>query len=454
MSRVAWFLTVMLGALAACDYPANLLQTCTRTSDCPERELCGAASHVCEPGCLARECGTGPRGESCGDCPGGAYCDDGGYCRVAGCGNDACEVGESPVSCPEDCAVAEVALTGSSACFRFRSGVIRCAGEGSWGELGDGELRDRTGLTRPVRLDRLALQVAAGWGSFCALVVGGEVWCWGAPYATVVDGFTAVASGLHQIPLRLPATSLAMGIEHACAVLGDGTVSCWGENGSGQLGVGQLGHTDWYHPVEVAGLSGIAWLALGWRTSCAVTASGLPWCWGDSGSHQILGAGFNVAQLPPLAQPLADVTSLSTGFTGCAALGDGTLWCWGDNQSGQLGNGTTQIGAQPVQVPLDDVVQVSGSSHTCAVDWLGQLWCWGSNAYGQLGDGSTDGRFSPPTTPAALEDVIRVTAGGEETCAVTADGGAWCWGLNGKGQLSLNGNPEQVLFPQPVRVAW
>jgi alpha-tubulin suppressor-like RCC1 family protein len=70
-----------------------------------------------------------------------------------------------------------------------------------------------------------------------------------------------------------------------------------------------------------------------------------------------------------------------------------------------------------------------GGGHTCGLTAQGTAFCWGVNDYGQLGDGTTADR----TRPAAVAGGLRfaeLTAGGSRTCGRTVAGEAFCWGLN------------------------
>ena len=92
--------------------------------------------------------------------------------------------------------------------------------------------------------------------------------------------------------------------------------------------------------------------------------------------------------------------------------------------------------AQPLAGELSGVAQVSaGGSHTCALTLAGGVKCWGNNISGQLGDGTTRSRGVPVAVLGLLERVVMVSAGSGHTCAVTATGGAKCWGDNRAGQL-------------------
>jgi hypothetical protein len=120
--------------------------------------------------------------------------------------------------------------------------------------------------------------------------------------------------------------------------------------------------------------SGVVAVALGVYRTCAIKQDGSLWCWGYSGSGQIMSSGVvSVA--------------LGSGHT-CAIKQDGSLWCWGDNNYGQLGDGTNTDKNTPVQIMASGVSSVAaGRHHTCAIKQDGSLWCWGFNYHGQLGDG-------------------------------------------------------------------
>jgi alpha-tubulin suppressor-like RCC1 family protein len=131
------------------------------------------------------------------------------------------------------------------------------------------------------------------------------------------------------------------------------------------------------------------------------------------------------------------------GFHACARISDGTLWCWGYNAGGQLGDGTFTDKRAPWQVMAagNTTVEVAtGYDHTCVRKSDGTLWCWGLNTGGELGSGPSANQNLPVQVTALGTSVAGVSAGDEHTCARKGDGTAWCWGVNGNGQLGAGNN--------------
>ena len=94
--------------------------------------------------------------------------------------------------------------------------------------------------------------------------------------------------------------------------------------------------------------------------------------------------------------------------------------------------------ASPQTAATGVTTVAAGGSHSCAVSAQGGVFCWGSNSSGQLGDGaggSIDDTSAVPVAVARLDSTATVAAGGTHTCALSAEGGVQCWGQNTQGQL-------------------
>ena len=140
-------------------------------------------------------------------------------------------------------------------------------------------------------------------------------------------------------------------------------------------------------------------------------------------------------------------------------MADGRAYCWGANYGGQLGNNTATNSSVPVPVDTSGVLAdktitaiTAGGVHTCAVA-DGQAYCWGRNSRGNSGNNSTTDSSVPVAVDTsgvlAGKTVTAITAGRYHTCAV-ADGRAYCWGYNDSGEL---GNSSTRRSRVPVAVA-
>ena len=77
----------------------------------------------------------------------------------------------------------------------------------------------------------------------------------------------------------------------------------------------------------------------------------------------------------------------------------------------------------------------AGFGHTCAVTAAGGAKCWGYNGWGEIGDGTKTTRLAPVDVKNLTSGVAAIATGAAHTCALTAAGGDKCWGCNGYGQI-------------------
>jgi alpha-tubulin suppressor-like RCC1 family protein len=273
------------------------------------------------------------------------------------------------------------------------------------------------------------------------------VYCWGFDtYGNLGVDSNYDAPLPQHVMLPLPATKISAGRQHACAVLMDGSIECWGYNGDEELGDGTDNGTS-TPVVVVAGMgsgsgSGSATdilppatdITCGYDQSCALLADGTVACWGANYSGEV-GDNFaeNTMPTPQVVAGLANVQAVyAQGGTNCALLADHSVWCWGYNGEGEAGVGSTDNQGVPVKA-LDNVTQLSvGDSEACAIEQDGSLWCWGDNSVGEIGDGTYDQRDAPVKLD--LTGVTNVAASDTHVCALSS-AGYQCWGFDQWGQL-------------------
>jgi alpha-tubulin suppressor-like RCC1 family protein len=291
------------------------------------------------------------------------------------------------------------------------------------------------------------------------------------------------------------AVSVAVGLDHACAVLRDRTVRCWGRNDRGQLGDGTT--TDSAAPVVALRDVDVLEITAGSAHTCALLRSGALRCWGSNDGGQ-LGDGTTMNRPAPVTvrsseSNAAELTGISTvragGGTTCALKTDGTALCWGANNAGQLGDGTTTNRSAPVAVMgLTDGAElaVGGNAWACARRHAGTLTCWGSmrravasglppqmppalaamrdveqlaagathlcarrvggvvRCYTEDGNGIVYGVLGDPPDLASdmrsVRGAVSIAAGSNHNCVRFADGAMRCWGANGAYQLGVSGS--------------
>lgn len=346
-------------------------------------------------------------------------------------------------------AVAVSAGSGHTCALRG-DGTVSCWGDNDYGQLGDGTIAiARFG---PVAVGGISgvIAVSADGVSTCALLGDGTVSCWGDDeYGQLGDGSTTNSAKAVTVPGISTAVAVSTGYDHACALLSEGSIRCWGMNGFGELGDGTT--TNRLAPVAVSGLSSAVAVSAGGFSTCALLADGTIRCWGVNWGGE-LGDGTTTSRSAPVeVSGISNAVAISVGYEhACAVLSDGTIRCWGQDDYGQLGDGTTIDQAVPAAVSgISTAVAVSaGYQYTCALLADGTLRCWGANDYGQLGDGNTTSS-RVPVTVTGISNAIGITAGDQHACAALTDGTIACWGWGGSGQLG-DGTTGIALTPVAV----
>lgn len=286
-----------------------------------------------------------------------------------------------------------------------------------------------------------------------ALREDGTIWTWGSN-ASANLGISALSFLRRPSQMGTDADWRSLAASETgysfAAIKSDGRLFTWGNNSSGQLG---LGHTTTSRTPPVLVNSDTDWeqVAVGSSHMVALKLDGSLWAWGLNSSGQ-LGDGTTTSTSVPIRIGIAtDWATVATGSASTHALkDDGTLWAWGSNSSGRLGDGTTANRTTPTRIgtATDWVMIDGGNNHTLAVKADGSLWAWGANADGQVGDATQTNQLQPvPILPG--NQWARVYAGRGNSLAVRSDGTLWAWGLNSRGQLGDGSTDTQAA---PVQI--
>lgn len=257
---------------------------------------------------------------------------------------------------------------------------------------------------------------------------------------------------VQRYPKPLKFVQVTTGYIHACGLTADGAVYCWGYGSTGQLGTtrpadrcetrGMDRHgISWRYtdrcsgvPVRIESSEVFTSVAASSFGTCALNTAGRMFCWGSYGDTLVTSSAT-----PRATGGQHTYASVSPP---CALTTDGDAYCWGQNDNGALGTGSI---TSPAKASSDDPVLVSGGHQWKALDAGGGTvcgiasddltYCWGLNNWQQLGIGADTTPLqcrvacrTAPTPVARPVAFTRISVGGPVTCALTAEGEAYCWG--------------------------
>lgn len=296
-------------------------------------------------------------------------------------------------------------------------------------------------LTKTQIYDAVQVSMSEDSGG-CAVTRDGIVICWG-PWYLTRDPVTNLPPSptAKQIQLGLPASQVSVGVNHACALLSDGTIRCWGHASTGETAPNVYNSSRGGDLQRTVGptafpLADVQEVQAGQSTTCVRMHDDL-YCWGDNRSHWLTNgaampegdtmaffddASFGIFEEPVVLQPTKQlvpghVRSFTLAHSTVCVVNDaGQLYCWGGNEWGQAAQGappfcyrTTGCPPTVVSVPSRveglDVIEVVnlGITHGCAVSTTKDLFCWGKNTSGELGDGTRTNRARPTEVLRTLE---------------------------------------------------
>ena len=217
--------------------------------------------------------------------------------------------------------------------------------------------------------------ISAGSGYSCGLRSDGTITCWG-------DN----GSGQAEAPGGV-FSAVSAGSGYSCGLRSDGTITCWGDNRDGRA--------------EAPG-GAFSAVSAGSNHSCGLRSDGTITCWGYNGDGRAEAPGGVFSAVS------------AGGWHSCGLRSDGTITCWGYNGSGQA------------EAPGGVFSAVSaGWAHSCGLRSDGTITCWGDNR---------DGRAEAPGGVFSA-----VSASGEHSCGLRADGTITCWGNNRDGRAEAPG---------------
>lgn len=309
--------------------------------------------------------------------------------------------------------------------------------------------------------------ISAGGDHSIALLHDGTVVTWGKnSTGQLCDGTTTKRVLPATVVEKLGAQNvvltgvmgIAAGAAHTVLRRMDGTVWSCGANQDGQVvnGGGQI--ELW--ATQVLGVTQVAAVGAGGTYSFAIDMTDKVHAWGDNLSGQ-LGLGTFTLNNPPVSIAGISAVMVDGGNTfTLAALLDGTVKSWGSNDYGELGWDSMMVPqASPTSVPsvTGAIAVAAGVLHGLALTSTNELWSWGYNAYGQLGVGSMIDKPPGKIPPNIYAGFVGIAAGDFHSLALPLNGSPnigeiVAWGLNDFGQVGDGTKvnriaPAKVVFP-------
>ncbi len=277
-------------------------------------------------------------GRSCAIVRGGAECWGSNLLGMLGTGQKDTQ-NEVPATLPGLASGVTSIAAGDVFGCAVAAGGVKCWDQNGEGQLGDGSTTDSN---VPVDVKDLALgatAVAAGDHHACALLASGSVRCWGDnTHGQVGDGTTIERHAPVGVTgLDHDVSAIAAGGDHTCALLATGGVKCWGDNADGELG--DRTTTERLLPVDVVGLAtGITAVSTGRAYTCALTIAGGVQCWGANTLGQLGNDSMSGSLQPHDVSDLASgVIAIAAGDVfACAVTVAGAVECWGTDDGDQF----------------------------------------------------------------------------------------------------------------------
>jgi alpha-tubulin suppressor-like RCC1 family protein len=353
----------------------------------------------------------------------------------------------------------EVAVGLDHACVRKTSGAVVCFGSNAKGQLGDGSLQSSLAPVPVEGLVGSVRQIVARAKFSCALVESGAVSCWGANFKTSptpVEGLKAEVSAIFG------------GSTFFCAVNTQGVALCAGTNEAGQLGRGTVTSKE-MEVAPVVGIPGRVIKVAGAQLhACALVENGDVFCWGWNGfgNFGIRGqAGIHTKAVKStlLSGAVVDIAAGGAPWDRADALSgpqsrtcvlrqDGKVSCEGSWQYGQSGDGVSDpqtYARGPVQ-PIRGAVAAlsSAGAFTCASTAEHRVSCWGLGLDGALGQG-TDVWRRVSLGQAATQLVSKA----DRSCALLSDGSLECWGGRSIPRFSIEQSSTHVNLAPRARTS-
>src|SRR5205085_2623473 len=281
------------------------------------------------------------------------------------------------------------------------------------GQLGLGDYHSKI---KPTLIQHLTNVVQITAGNYYSLVLTntGQIYSFGLNQ----DGQLGLSNDKQRnIPTLIPNLNqiiqIVAGNRHSLALTNNGQIYTFGSNDQGQLGLGD----NIYNrnvPILIPNLDRIIQLAIGNSHSLTLSITGQIYAFGNNYSGQLgLGDKPRDNYMPKFIPNLINIIQIAAGYEHSLALSNtGQIYAFGCNYYRQLGlGGNTDIYTPTLIANLGRIEQISaGMYHSLIISNTNQIYAFGSNYYGQLGLEYYE-RRNIPTLMTNPTQILQVSAG-------------------------------------------
>ncbi len=272
-----------------------------------------------------------------------------------------------------------------------------------------------------------------------------------------------VAADMSGVLFGPTVTAVAVGRKTSYALSADGRVAAWGNNDNGQLGINDFRPSSVPVAVDHGGaLFGRQVQTLTSKVThvIALCTDGAVVAWGANDNGQASGNASSENPVPTTLASrgvLADrpLVALAAGsYQSLALAADGTLGGWGGGSSWNFSKVPVLLDSMGVLAGKTITAVASGWEHGLALCSDGTLAAWGSNGRGQLGDGTTTARLAPVAVNRSgvlSGKTIIALAAGGEFSLVLCSDGTLASWGHGQYSQLGNGSTSQSALPVLVR---
>ena len=276
--------------------------------------------------------------------------------------------------------------------------------------------------------------------------------------ASSIRTFTIIERAEFSISISEQEISWDIGVDSEIFLENDGTLTVYGDNTYGELGMGDTS----FHSGEKPNITSVKKVAMGQNHSLFLKQDGSVWAAGSNASGQ-LGDGGASRTTPTRIDALASSNIIDIEAGGASSFfitDNGQVYACGNNNRGQLGIDSYFNASTPTLVSgLTNISSVATSTtHTLFLRSDGTVWGSGSRSLRALGQSTVTGEIYVPAQITRdidgnpFDNVAAIAVSFSHSIFLKNDNTVWVCGYSNQGQLGTSYVGDLAQYPKQVTV--